>query len=101
MKKISRDAAQALRNGNYFKRSNTEVAGGNFYLFGNKIASFHAGRLEITNAGWQSVTTKERLNAILDAFNVPAGIYQKDWVWYYNDVAWDGKWMTVYKASRK
>ena len=96
MRKISIAAAKALKSGTYFKGNNTEVAGGHLSLHGNRMATFHNGKLEITNAGWQSNTTKERLNAILDAFDIPAGIYHKDWAWYYEDVAWDGRWKTVY-----
>ena len=37
------------------------------------------------SGGWQSVTTKSRLNALLDEFAPSMGIFQKDWVWYLSD----------------
>ena len=37
--------------------------------------------------GWSSLTTKNRLNAILDSF-FGVGIYQKNWEWFLN---WNGK----------
>ena len=57
------------------------------YLHGNNIASLdpatHA--LTIFDGGWQSNTTKSRLNALLDEFVPSMGIFQKDWVWYLSD----------------
>jgi hypothetical protein len=44
----------------------------------------------VTNAGWFSNTTKERLNAI-DGVSV----YQKDWNWYLNGEQWNGKLIDV------
>ena len=49
-------------------------------LHGNDIAVlFEDGRIMVTSAGWQTVTTKDRLNRILR----PAGysISQKDYEW--------------------
>lgn len=44
----------------------------------------------ITNAGWQSNVTKERLNGL---HNV--SICQKKGVWYLNGQQWDGKLIKV------
>ena len=83
--KISIDSATALMEFRNFKRSNTEVyvtqhsdcLEANMYLFDNKIARYvsdELGRitLQITNAGWPTVTTKDRLNALPNIL-----IYQK------------------------
>lgn len=93
MRKITQNAVNAFYNYQNFKSGNTkveatsEVAGrvSRLHLHGNLIAKLMDGELIITNAGWQSNTTKERLNA-LD--NVE--IYQKNWAWYLNDQKWDG-----------
>lgn len=92
MKKISMDAAQALLVGKKFKRGNTEVRVlpnvSVLLLHGNEIAYRYNDperTLSVTNAGWFSVTTKERLNAI-DGVS----INQKNWLWYLNGEAWDG-----------
>lgn len=67
-------------------KSNTWTDGDNLYLFGNKIAQWDLNnRLWITNCGWESLTTKERLNAIPGV-----KIVQKNHVWYLNGKAWDG-----------
>ena len=57
------------------------------FLHGNHIASLDTAtnQLTIKDGGWQSVTTKSRLNALLDEFVPSAGIFQKDWVWYLSD----------------
>ena len=88
MRQISKDASQAFWNGQSFKRSNTEVRMTNvtveFYLHGNLIAerSLLFDILRINHCGWPTVTTKERLNAILNVGGYRDRIYQKDYSWY-------------------
>ena len=43
------------------------------------------GELYITSAGWQTVTTKERLNGFPSV-----NIVQKDFQWFLNGEAWNG-----------
>ena len=66
MRQITSDAYDAFKNNKRFKRSNTEViVNGNevvIELFGNKIVKKINGEIFISNGGWNSVTTKERLN---------------------------------------
>ena len=84
MRQITRDSAQALQGNYTFKRGNTEVtADRELKLHGNTIARFNNNQLEISDAGWKTVTTKERLNGILELINAPK-IYQKDFTWYYD-----------------
>lgn len=57
-----------------------------FFLYqGNPIAMYDLAykKMFISNCGWQSVTTKDRLNA-LDSKEYPIGIYQEKWAWYNN-----------------
>jgi hypothetical protein len=51
-------------------------------LHGNLIAEFYGGTLQIFDGGWQSRTTKSRLNAILRPLGW--GIFQKDYEWFVN-----------------
>jgi hypothetical protein len=46
--------------------------------------------LQISNAGWASNTTKERLNGIPGVH-----IKQKNWTWYLNGQEWDGGWKRI------
>ena len=63
------------------------------YLHNNNIATLEAdnGRLTIRDCGWQTVTTKSRLNCLLRALVGPGhGIYQKNFSWFFNDRPWEG-----------
>ena len=60
-------------------------------LHGNEIAQFtNGGMLKITDAGWQTVTTKSRLNALLDCFYGGVGICQVKGVWLLNSTEFLG-----------
>jgi hypothetical protein len=51
-------------------------------LHGNKIAEIGYTCMTLYDGGYQSATTKSRLNAILSAFGNGEYIFQKDFVWY-------------------
>ena len=87
MRAITMEAVNAFVNGRNFKSSNTVVRGKSFYLHGNKIAWYdERGSLWITNCGWQTNTTKERLNGLPNV-----SIVQKNYQWYLNGQKWDGE----------
>lgn len=104
-RKITQEAVAAFIAGYDFKKSNTRVevcVDGTtvMSLFGNPIARKQPnGDIEITDANHPSVTTKERLNGLMDALNV-GGVYQKDWQWYFDDgTPFDyGEWQLVRAA---
>jgi len=94
MRKIETEMNQAIRNGHAWSKDNTCITydptnnmSAEVYLHGNHIASLDTAshQLTIKDGGWQSVTTKSRLNALLDEFAPSMGIFQKDWVWYLSD----------------
>ena len=87
MRGITKEACFALKAKRNWRKSNTsvEVQDGVacLYLHGNLIAIYDEDdQLSISNAGWESHTTKERLNGVLRTFNTKRGIYQEDWTWY-------------------
>ena len=60
-------------------------------LHGNEIAQFtFGGMLKITDAGWQTATTKSRLNALLSCFYGGVGICQVKGVWLLNTTEFAG-----------
>lgn len=61
-------------------------------LHGNVIANRNktTGELNITTAGWNTTTTKERLNGIPGV-----QVHTKAYQLYLNDKPWDGSWTTV------
>ena len=55
------------------------------YLHCNKIAEVDETNVRLFDGGWQSVTTKSRLNAICYEFLSPFfGVFQKNWNWFVN-----------------
>lgn len=54
------------------------------YLHGNQIAKKDANGVTLYDCGWNTPTTKERLNGILRRMGLPL-IYQKKGVWYIGD----------------
>lgn len=94
-RQITIDAIRAFRNGNKFKRSNTEVKifpmnTRVLLLHGNIIAQTQDNVLRIGTAGWKTVTTKERLNGF-----PTVNIVQKDFQWFLNGEAWNGEYIEV------
>ena len=89
MRKIEAAMVNAVNNGRDWHSSNTSVDvtdyGITIRLHGNKIAELdhEAQILWITDAGWQTTTTKSRLNALLRCCcNGSASIHQKDFIWH-------------------
>ena len=54
---------------------------------GNCIAWFDTASndFNISSCGWETVTTKSRLNAILEEFAPERRIFQKNWQWFVSD----------------
>ena len=67
-------------------------------LHGNEIARFDGGiALKITDAGWQTVTTKSRLNALLSCFYAGQRLSQIKGQWRLNADDFDGTaWVSFY-----
>ena len=89
MRKIEAAMVNAVRNGRDWRSGNTSVDvtdhGVTVRLHGNKIAQLDTDNqiLWVTDAGWQTTTTKSRLNALLQGVTGGRGhIYQKDFIWH-------------------
>ena len=96
-RKITTDAINAFMNGENFSRDNTSVSVNSFgdvvlMLHGNQIAQKRKieNDLQISNAGWFSTTTKERLNGLPGV-----SVCQRKGVWFLNGEEWDGTWKVV------
>ena len=84
---------QAVQSNIDWKSGNTEVTidketnTSSVYLHGNLIATVTDNDMTIYDGGWQSNTTKSRLNALIDRFcnAVTDGVFQKDYQWYVRD----------------
>jgi len=92
MRKIERQMLQAIVDErSHWSKDNTRVEStdgiSSVYLHGHKIAEFEHrlnGKLWINNCGYETVTTKSRLNVLIDFVlgGIGNGIYQKNWNWF-------------------
>ena len=97
MRKITEQAINALYAAKPFKNGNTEIRVlpnvTVMLLHGNEIAYLYNDpekTLSITNCGWESTVTKERLNGLNGV-----DIYQLNFKWYLNGNEWDGELIDV------
>ena len=98
MRKIESQMNAAITAKVDWKLKNTEVTnidGVSFvYLHGNKIAEVGDNFVRLFDGGWQSVTTKSRLNAILQGHGLPGEcVFQKNWTWFLRS-----KWGTEFSV---
>ena len=103
MRKLEKQMNYALSNKNNWAGSNTTVCYNDstncssVYLHGHQIATLdHSTKaLKLSSCGYETVTTKSRLNAILDEVKYGCRVFQKNWNWFvsYNNQTqsfWDG-----------
>ena len=88
MRKIERLMNAAIKAGKDFKLDNTEVIAysdvSDVYLYGHLIARIGETWIELFDGGYQTNTTKSRLNAILSEHGLPGeGIFQKNFQWFF------------------
>ena len=90
MRKIEQLMNNSIRNRQDFCYSNTMVTHTDgdayVYLHGNHIATVGDTFLTIFDGGWQSNTTKSRLNALINEFcnAYTDGVFQQNWCWFIN-----------------
>jgi len=88
MRKIEQLMNVAISNNNeYWSKANTsvETIDGVSYvrLHGNLIAEVDDNGIKLYDGGWQSNTTKSRLNAILTEHGIAGeGVFQKNYQWF-------------------
>ena len=91
MRKIETQMQNALRNRVNWSSGNTSVFNDNegnqfVTLHGNLIASIsNFGDIKLSSCGWETVTTKSRLNAILDTFLHNVRVSQRNFQWWINE----------------
>ena len=89
MRKIEQQMCNAVQSNINWQSANTsvhfdpETGVSVVRLHGNKIAEIDDNSMTIFDGGWQTVTTKSRLNALCDYFCISGeGVFQKDYKWF-------------------
>ena len=89
MRKIETQMCAAIHNNQNWSNANTTVHFNEeenvsvVRLHGNKIAEIDDNSMTIFDGGYQTTTTKSRLNALCTEFCVDGeGVFQKDFQWY-------------------
>ena len=103
MRKLERQMNFAISNKADWSGSNTSVSYNDstncssIYLHGHQIATFdhNLKAVKLSSCGYETVTTKSRLNAILEEVKYGCRVFQKQFDWFikYNDQTasfWDG-----------
>ena len=103
MRKLERQMNFAISNKSDWSGSNTQVTYNNstncssIHLHGHLIATFdhNLRAVKLDSCGYETVTTKSRLNAILEEVKYGCKVFQKNFDWFvsYNgEIAsfWDG-----------
>ena len=78
-----RDWSSANTSPHYNEETETVIV----RLHGNKIAEIDDSSMTIFDGGWQTTTTKSRLNALINTFcnGVTDGVFQKNYQWFIKD----------------
>ena len=89
MRKIELQMIAAIKDSKDLKVANTEVIScthvSDVYLHGHLIARIGETWIELFDGGYQTKTTKSRLNAILSAFGMDGEcVFQKNFTWFVN-----------------
>ena len=90
MRQITQDIVNAFQNSRSLRIDNSRTDGESLWLFENKISEIRRDGLWISNAGWDSRTTNERLNGL-------SGVHvrKQRGTLLLNDRVWDGGWVNV------
>ena len=97
MRKIETQMNMAIKSQKNWCSGNTQVITDNgfsrVFLHGNHIANVFDDVVDgnvkkvvqLFDGGWQSNTTKSRLNALLYEFATGFTVFQKNWEWFVSD----------------
>ncbi len=102
MRKIEQQMIAAIKDSKDLKIANTEVISctnvSDVYLHGNLIARIGETWMELFDGGYQSKTTKSRLNALLSTFGMDGEyVFQKNFQWF---VQYDGAPIPFFSGMR-
>jgi len=96
MRLIEQQMIDAIKQRKDWKKDNTRIETINYnntyvcsnvYLHNNLICVIGTNQVEVYDGGWQSNTTKSRLNAIINGLcdGRMFGVFQKNYQWFIKD----------------
>ena len=100
MRKITRESAEAFKEERKYSKANTTVRvwiesnmlpyhSVEMCLHGNLIAKRKGNQLMVTLAGWDTPTTKERVNGLLSIMGCKGKFYTRKGQTYFEEAAID------------
>lgn len=90
MRLVTKRSIECLFIGKNYSSKNTKVIGDRLYLWDTPIIEVRDDGVYIQTGGWNTSTTKERLNGLPGV-----RVYHKKHILYLNDVPWNGNWSKV------
>ena len=97
MRKITEEISTAFLGSRRLYKDNTTTDGSEIRLHGNLIAYWSTdSTVAVTLAGWNSITTRERLNGLLELMGLVKRIISEDGVPYIRYKRYDSM-MDIYK----
>jgi len=107
MRQIEREMISAIKLGKCWHKANTEVYTNDnncslVYLHGNHIATVTYNKVRIFDGGWQTNTTKSRLNAIIKSLcdGRMFEVFQKNYQWFIKDAVVNVEFENGYTLPR-
>ena len=105
MRLIEKKMCSAIQSNKNWSSGNTSVITdannvSEVYLHGNKIAVIDDNSMTIYDGGYQSNTTKSRLNSLCDEFCIGGeGVFQKNYTWYIRKFVGKINGQNVYQTT--
>ena len=107
MRQIEREMLSAIKLGKCWRKANTEVFSNDnlaslVYLHGKHIATVTYNKVSIFDGGYQSNTTKSRLNAIINGLcdGRMFGVFQRNYQWFIKDAVVNVEFENGYTLPR-
>ena len=108
MRLIEQQMIDAIKQRKDWKKDNTAVyydstiGVTSVHLHCNHIASISDGEVKVYDGGWQSNTTKSRLNAIINGLcdGRMFGVFQKNYQWFIKDAVVNVEFENGYSLPR-
>lgn len=90
MRLVTKRSIECLFIGKNYSSKNTKVIGDRLYLWDTPIIEVRDDGVYIQTGGWNTSTTKERLNGLPGV-----RVYHKKHILHLNGVPWNGNWSKV------